>query len=341
MVHTSTDSVAVVVPNWNGKNELKDCLDSLLHQTQTAEIIVVDNGSTDGSVECIETDYPSVTLLKEPKNRGFAGGVNMGIRYALEKNMRYIALFNNDAIAEKMWLEKLLKTLEKNQKIGIATSKLVSSDKTHIDTTGEAYTLWGLPFPRGRGEKTLDAYDEETNVFGATGGASLYRASLFEDIGLFDEKFFAYYEDIDISFRAQLRGWQIQYEPSAIAYHKIGATSGKIPGFTTYQTMKNLPMLFWKNTPLSLTPRMFPRLFFAYWTMMARAMVDGRAWPALKGHTVFLKNLWHIYRERRRIQSKKTASADYIWSILIHDLPPNAHNLRKIRSLWWRVVRKT
>jgi hypothetical protein len=340
MANESTSSVAVVVPNWNGKDEIPACLDSLQKQSVKAEIIVVENGSTDGSVELISSLYPDVTLLKQPKNLGFAGGVNVGIRYALQKGYTYVALFNNDAVADKDWLGQLVSVLGKNDNAGIATCKFMDIEKKHLDSTGDIYTTWGLPYPRGRGEKVSAEYDKEVEIFGASGGASLYRGEMLQHIGLFDEKFFAYYEDVDISYRAQLAGWKVLYVPKAIAYHQIGATSGKVKGFTTYQTMKNLPMLFWKNTPWRYVPRIFPRLFLAYWSMMAKAMVTGRGWPAIKGQLVFIKNHPHIFKERRKIQKLKQVPDEYIWSILVKDLPPNAVQLRALRSKWWKLTKR-
>ncbi len=335
------NKTCVVIPNWNGREELPACLDSLLRQSAPADIVVVENGSTDGSAALLAKDYPQVTVLPQKKNLGFAGGVNVGIQYALDSDYTYVALFNNDAVAHTDWLKHLLQVLTDNQEAGIATCKLMDSQKIHLDSTGDMYTIWGLPYPRGRGEPVGAQYDTATEVFGASGGASLYRADMLKQIGLFDEKFFAYYEDVDISFRAQLADWKVCYAPKAIAYHQIGATSSKMKGFTTYQTMKNLPMLFWKNTPWRFVPRMFPRLFFAYWLMMFRALFDGRGWPALKGQVVFLKNLPYTFSQRRKIQTMKTASDTYIWSILTHDLPPNATKLRVLRSHWWRLRGKS
>lgn len=220
--------VSVVVPNWNGAHDLRDCLDSLLEQSQKAHIIVVDNGSTDNSLELLKSKYPSVEVIKLPKNRGFAGGVNPGIKKAISDKCEYVALLNNDAVAKKDWLKYLTESLDKNPKIGIATSKIISFQNNILDSTGDIYTIWGLPFPRGRGEAVSNKYDSDVEIFGASGGASLYRVEMLQQIGLFDEDFFAYYEDIDISFRAQLAGWKVAYVPQAIVYHQISATSRKI-----------------------------------------------------------------------------------------------------------------
>lgn len=340
MTKTSTPKVAIIVVSWNGIDDLPACLSSLQLQTIPAEIIVVDNGSVDGSVEFITDKFSEVTLLPQSKNYGFTGGVNIGMEYALKNNFEYIALFNNDAIADKHWLQHLVTTLEKDKGLGIATCKLTTIDKSHLDSTGDVYTSWGLPFPRGRGEAFNGKYDNNTEIFGASGGASLYRVEMLREIGLMDDKYFAYYEDVDISFRAQLAGWKVVFAPKSIAYHKIGGTSSKIKGFTTYQTMKNLPMVLWKNVPRGLFFTIAPRFTLAYILFAGRALIDGRGLPALKGLLVFIKNFPYILHQRHTIQRSRKVSNEYIWSIITHDLPPNATALRLLRQKWWRLRRK-
>lgn len=332
--------VCVVVPNWNGQDSLASCLDSLNTQSEFVKIIVVDNGSSDDSVAIVEEKYPDVILIKHRANRGFAGGVNAGICYGLKLGAKYIGLLNNDATADKEWAKHLTGFLDSHPKAGIVTSKILDGDKKQLDSTGDLYTIWGLPFPRGRGEPADDKYDSEQWVFGASGGASLYRAAMFQEIGLFDQDFFAYYEDIDISFRAQLAGWKVAYEPRAIAYHQIGATSSKIYGFTTYQTAKNLPMLFWKNAPASLLWRIVPRFKLAYGGILFSAVRRGQGWPAFKGLLMFLWLLPKKTVQRHKIQKKRRVTTTYINSIITHDLPPNAHKLRALRQKWWKLLRK-
>lgn len=341
MTKTSTPKVAIIVVNWNGLEDLPSCLSSLQLQTQSAEIIVVDNGSVDGSVEFLTDKFPEITLLPQSKNYGFTGGVNIGMQYALDNNFDYVALFNNDAIADKNWLKHLATTLEKNPKLGISTCKLTTIDKSHIDSTGDIYTSWGLPYPRGRGEPYNTKYDNSVEIFGASGGASVYRASMLRQIGLMDDHYFAYYEDVDISFRAQLAGWKVRFVPQAIAFHKIGGTSSKIKGFTTYQTMKNLPMVLWKNVPTSLMPTVLPRFILAYTLFTGRALINGRGLPAIKGILVFMKNIPYIIKQRRYIQKHKSVSNEYIRSIITYDLPPNASALRKLRDKWRKMTRKS
>ena len=336
MVTPKNNHVFVVVPNWNGADKLATCLDSLLAQSHTATIVVVENGSTDGSAQVLEK-YPDVVVLPQLKNLGFAGGVNVGFRYAIEQGAELVAAFNNDAIADKNWLQNLVKTMQSDNKVGIVTGKLLNSAGDRLDSTGEFYTTWGLPYPRGRGEDNLDKYDHQTEIFAASGGASLYRVKMLEQIGLFDEKFFAYYEDVDLSFRAQLAGWKITYVPTALAYHQIGATTSKIKGFTTYQTMKNLPLLLRKNLPLSLGLKVGLRFWLAYLSFFASAVARGQFWPAFKGLMMTFGLLPHTLKERRKIQKNRQVSVDYINEILVHDLPPAAERLRNLRARWWKL----
>ncbi len=329
--------VYVVVPNWNGAGRLPACLDSLKDQTQAHRVIIVDNGSVDDSVELIEKEYPEAILIKHNKNKGFAGGVNAGIRYAIEHKAEYVALLNNDAVADKDWLKHLVGFLDDNKKAGIVTSKILEAGGKTLDSTGDIYTTWGLPFPRGRNEEDESQYDKQIWVFGASGGASLYRVKLFEEIGLFDEDFFAYFEDIDISFRAQLAGWKVGYEPKATVLHQISATSAPIKGFATYHTLKNLPLLLWKNVPWKLMPTIWPRLTLIYISIAARALTRGLFAAFFKGVFMSLA-LWpKKLFERYRIQNSRKVSIEYLKSIITYDLPPNAHNMRSVREKWWRL----
>jgi GT2 family glycosyltransferase len=248
--------------------------------------------------------------------------------------VQYTALLNNDAVVHKDWLKHLAAALDGNTELGAAASKLLSADKKHIDSTGDFYTTWGLPFNRQRDEPASQAVDTPGFVFGPCAGAALYRMTMFDEVGLFDEDFFAYHEDADLHFRMQLYGWKAWYVPSAEVYHQTGSTSGKIKGFTTYQTFKNYPLLFWKNVPLRLLPGIFIRFKIAYFAIYASSLMGGRGLPATKGFlrmlTLFPKKLtqrWHIQKNRK-------ASVAYINSILIHDLPPNADKLRRLRSFF-------
>ena len=325
--------VAVVVPTWNGRDDLPACLDSLRRQTRPVEIVVVENGSIDGSVEMLRASYPDVTVLVQPVNLGFAGGVNVGLRYALHRGHRFVALLNNDAVAEPTWIDHLVAEMSSDERVGMVASKFVTIDGTRLDSTGECYSTWGLPFPRGRGEERLDAYDSATELFGASGGSTLYRAKMLRDIGLFDEDFFAYFEDVDLSWRAHLRGWRVRLAPAAIAYHRIGATSGRIPGFTTYQTLKNLFWVVTKNVPRRYLATVVPRLALAYTLTFWRAVLQGNGAVAVKGVVVATAKMPKKLRQRRAIQRGRRLDDEALRPLLTWDLPPGSTNLRRLRAL--------
>lgn len=321
--------VYCVVPNWNGKKLIGPCIDSLLKQTLAPKIVVVDNGSTDGSVDYIKTTYPNVEVVELEKNYGFAGGVNRGIEYAQGKGADFVALINNDATAEPDWLNSLLKTAKENPKAGIVTSKILRADKKHIDSTGDFYTIWGLPFPRGRNEKDHGKYDKQVEVFAASGGASLYRASMLKQIGLFDEDFFAYFEDVDISFRAQLAGWRVRYEPSAVVYHKVNATSSKLGNFARYHSVKNFMLLYAKNMPAGLYFKYLPLFAITWLRWLISSTLRGHLWTFARATAAAFLLHFKTLGKRRQIQGSRKVSVKYIDSVLVHSRPPNPPKLEK------------
>ncbi len=341
--------MAVVVPNWNGLDFIGECLESLGGQTQPGRIIVVDNGSWDGSDNFVREHFPDTTLIKLARNYGFTGGVNAGIEAALKAGAKYVALFNNDAVAEPDWLERLVEAAESHPEAGIVTSRFVSIDGRHIDSTGDFYSTWGLPFPRGRGERNdPERYAEPGPVFGVSGGASLYRAEALERVGRFDDNFFAYYEDIDLSFRMHLAGWQVLYQPKAVAKHRIGATSQRIKGrnslrmaaesesdkpsdFARYHSVKNFIFVYWKNMPLRLLIKYLPKFLLASLLMGLNSLRRGQVWPYLKAWAVALIKTPITLRHRYEIQRTAKIGVAEVERLLYPGLPPT--QLRAIRFM--------
>lgn len=339
-MNKSTHQPVVVIPNWNGGEELLAAIQSLIDQSLSAHIIVVDNASTDSSLVSIEHHYPTVEIIRHTTNLGFAGGVNPGIKRAIELDAPYVAPFNDDAIADKHWLRHLVTFLDENPKVGAACPKVLTSDKKRLDSTGDYYTTWGLPYPRGRREYAVNAYDTETNIFAASGAASLYRVKSLKQIGAFDEDFFAYYEDVDLSFRLQLAGWKVAFVPNSKVYHHIGMTSARIKGFTTYQTMKNLMLVWYKNVPQPYFWHVGRRLALAQLLFFGRAIQRGQGWMALKGTVRGFYLLLRKRSERRSIQASKKVPDQHIWTMLVHDLPPNATALKSLRAKWHTLQRR-
>lgn len=328
-------AVLFVVLNYNGWQETLPCIDAILEQSyQNFHIILIDNGSHDESLEKLTRfdSHERITFIKQPENLGFAGGVNVGIRHAIEHDYPYIVLLNNDATIAKNWLEILVSTMQKTG-ASVVTGLLLESSGKKIESTGDSYSRWGLPFPRQRDEPVSAARESEF-VFGGTAGASLYKTELFKDIGLFDETFFAYFEDTDISFRTQLAGHKAYYEKAALAYHDHGTTSGKMPGFTVLQTFKNLPTFFWKDVPTRWLITTGVRFFACYWLMYVRAVLRGQFAVATKGVLGSLRHFPHAIKERFRIQRKRRVPLDYLKEITYANLPPN--NQRYARRIFHR-----
>ena len=330
MVATGVQTV-VVVPNWNGLDFLADCLNSLVAQSaRNFSITVVDNGSTDGSCELVQNQYPSVKLIRRDKNYGFTGGTNPGIQDAIACGAAYVALLNNDAVADKNWLQFLVETADQDQQLGSVTSKILQfGAERKIDSTGDFYSSWGLPFPRGRDEIDQGQFDadEQQCVFAGTGGATLFRTRMLCEIGLFDQDFFAYYEDIDLGFRGQLSGWKAAYEPRALVYHRVHGTSARIPNFTRYHTHKNAIYVYHKNMPAKLWWKYLPCFLVGMAAMAATSLRRRQFSPLLKAYAVALIKTPATIRKRCWIQRRRKVSADYIDALLYHALPPGHHRL--------------
>lgn len=346
--HAPIAEVAIVVPNWNGADRLRACIRSLAAQDRGGldimiEIVVVENGSVDDSRAVLadlagEIAPLTLTVLENETNLGFAGGVNRGIRYAVDAGFDAVALFNNDAVADRSWLAELVRALDGRADAGIATGRLLMADGRTVDSTGDFYSTWGLSFPRDR-DQPADPVRESGYVFAASGGASLYRASLFDEIGLFDEDFFAYLEDVDLSFRAQLAGHRVFYTDSAVAYHDQGSTSRTVSGFATTQFFRNLPMLLVKNVPARLLVPISARFALVYTLMVANSFRRGQGGPALRGAG---RGIWLVTRRgllaRHRVQRRRTITPGTLRSLLWPGLPPGMRVLRGTRERMRRLL---
>lgn len=317
----------IVIPNFNGKDIIGKCLDSLLSQTLPVHIIVVDNGSSDGSVEYLEQHYPQAELIKLPRNTGFTGGVNAGIKKATEDKAEYVLLFNSDAVADKNWAKELVEAAKDHDDAGIVTCKFMRSDKKHIDSTGDFYTTWGLPFPRGRNTVDKGQYDKGEYVFGATGGASLYKPACLEDIGLFDKDFFLYFEDVDISFRAQLAGWKVYYQPKAIAYHEVGATSSKMGSIARRYSIQNFILTYTKNMPGYLYIKYYPLFLTQLIRMKLGAIRDHQLGAYIKGFFAAINLLPTAIKQRCHIQKNRKVKVSDVDKLLFHGHPKKAKQL--------------
>ena len=244
----------VIIPNINGKGWLKDSIESIYAQTeQDFALIVVDNGSTDESLELARSysARPNFTLIENGRNTGFSHAVNQGI--ALAKS-EYVVLFNNDAFAEPEWLAELLAAAEKDKKIFAVQSLMIRHFERELaDDAGDYVTWMGFACKTGDGRRA-SRYSRPRRIFSACGGAALYRKSILDEIGGFDENFFAYFEDVDLSWRANNAGYKNVFCPTARCYHICGASTGAVRynTFKSRQSGRNSLLLPLKNEPLAM-----------------------------------------------------------------------------------------
>ena len=309
--------VSVIIPNWNGVEHLPTCLDSLRRQTaREREVIVVDNGSSDGSLELLRQHYPEVHVLALGENRGFAAACNAGLRTA---RGRYLVLLNNDTEADAHWLHEVLVTFDRHPGAGMVASKMLLFDRRdRIHTAGDFYRVDGLPGNRGVWQPDEGQYEQEEMVFGACGGSAAYRRSMLEQIGLLDEDFFYSCEDVDLSWRAQLTGWRCVYAPRAVVYHKLSATGG---GRTaSFYDGRNAIYLLIKDYPGDLW-RTYWRIVLARQLRIAKEAL--KAWRGaaararLRGQLIgLLLGIPRMLPKRRVVQRSRVVSRAYLEGVL-------------------------
>jgi GT2 family glycosyltransferase len=306
--------VSVIIVNWNGRQHLETCLTAVAEQQGVSfETILVDNGSTDGSVEFVRQRFPWVRLVALPENHGFAGGNNAGAR---EARGEYLALLNNDTAADPNWLRALVAGLDRASGFAIATSCIVyMDDPTRVDSAGDGLLRWGGPFKHHHGGPVAQVR-ESREVFAACGCACLLPRRVFEELGGFDEDFFVSNEDVDLSYRARTRGYRVRYVADAVVRHRGSATLGHVSEFSVFHAQRNLEWMYLKNTPRSILIRTMPgHLLYnmAAALYFARA---GRLGTFLRAKGAALAGLPAVLRKRRAIQHAARASARDIWPLL-------------------------
>lgn len=250
----------IIIPNYNGMKYIEKCLASL--EGEPAHILVVDNGSTDGSPEVVAKKFPQVQLLRLDHNYGFCGAVNRGIEQC---ETTYVILLNNDTEAEKGFVRALEKPLQKNTGIFSGSAQMLNLHHPElIDDAGDYYCALGWAFALGK-DKPKQEYQKMRNIFAACGGAAIYRREIFDEIGLLDENHFAYLEDIDLGYRARIHGYHNIYIPEAVVYHAGSGSSGsRYNEFKVDLTSKNSVYLIYKNMPLLLILLNLPLLIAGF-----------------------------------------------------------------------------
>lgn len=307
-------NITVVVVNWNRKKILSECLDALRNQIyRHFTVILVDNGSNDGSVDLVAHNYPEVKIIALPENLGFSFANNVALKIIQSE---YVAFLNNDAVPTPFWLNSLVEALEACPRAGFAASKMLFQDEqTIIDRAGDSYTTAGAGLLRGRGSDA-NHYNKKEWIFGACAGSAFFRIQVLRDVGFFDEDFFLLYEDVDLSFRAQLRGFKCLYVPEAVVYHKASSSIVYDSPMSVYYGHRNLEWVYIKNMPSQLMLKTFwLHILYdiaAFFFFAAR----GRMKEFAMAKRDVLKGLKRILKKRRLIQRTRRVENSYIWSLL-------------------------
>jgi hypothetical protein len=322
--------VAVVIPNWNTREFLGVCLASLRRQTfGDFETILVDSASTDGSVEFVNENFPETRTIALPENQGFSGAVNAGIEAS---DAELVVLLNNDTEQDPGWLAALVRAADTHPEAGLFASKLVDfGDRRLLDGAGDALRRSGLPYRLGHGEMDRGQFGSEEFVFGACAAAALYRRSVLAEVGLFDEDFFAYCEDGDLSFRAQLAGHRCLYVPDSVVYHVGGASTGgkRSPTAIRLGTRNGL-LLLSKNLPRPLVWGFLPSILLG---QILRLLVVSLSSGGLRAHLAGLAEAWRLLPKmldkRRGIQATRRVSDAYLRRLLLHSSRRAAQSRRR------------
>ncbi len=310
---------SLVIPNWNGIGLLKDCLTSLNKQTfRNFEIIVVDNGSIDNSVNYIKDNFPKVKIIKLNKNYGFAKAINEGVKQSIAE---YVVFLNNDTWVDKNWLKYLILCADKHPETISINSKLLNFyQRKIIDGVGILINEVGQAKSIGYQEEDKGQYDNLKYIFGATGGASLFRRMDFIKAGMFDESYFMYSEEVDFAFRAQFLGYKSMFCPSAVVYHKHKATALKRPDYIEYWQFRNMIVTIIKDYPTALLFKHWRwlKIILVYLNTIFYQLKKGYIWPPILTQVYLIINLPGLLIKRYRIQQIRKVKNEYIDSFLVN-----------------------
>lgn len=301
--------VSVIIVNWNGREHLVTCLPALFAQSfSDFEVILVDNGSTDGSLTWLKENFVQVRVIENQTNLGFTAANNQGM---LAAQGELIALLNNDTQADQHWLAELVRAMQSDPSIGmVATNMRLADQPNLIDSAGiaidRAGIAWGVDGGRERQPTTRE---EVREVFGACGGAALYRRTMLAEIGLLDEDFFAYLEDVDLAWRAQWAGWRGVYAPMAQVLHHHSATGKRIPHLKSRLLGRNKLWLLAKNYPWPYLLWYLPIILLYEALSLGYALKEKRLNSALAGRLEAIRRLPAMLAKRQNILRRISARA--------------------------------
>jgi GT2 family glycosyltransferase len=328
------ERVAVVIVNYNGGAYLPQALASLARQTVApARVIVVDNASTDGSAEGLERHYAGVELIRLTENVGFAAANNRGVRAAAD--CAWVALLNPDAFPEPGWLEQLLDAAEREPGYSFFASRLLLADEPEkVDGTGDVYHVSGLAFRRDHGRPAAKATRPQEEVFAPCAAAALYRRDAFLEAGGFDERYFAYLEDLDLAFRLRLAGHRCLYVPDSIALHHGSAIAGRTSDFTIYHSHRNLVWTYAKNMPSPLLWLYLPQHLLVNAAALVAYSVLGQGRTIVRAKRDALRALPDVLADRRRLQRDRRITSRELRGLMGKGLEVFTTTLKRAWETW-------
>jgi GT2 family glycosyltransferase len=277
--------VTIIIPSINGRHLLEESLPAIFAQSYRDFIVcVIDNGSNDGSVQWLKETYPQVSIIENDENMGFAAAVNQGIRAA---ESPYVCTLNNDVVVDTGWTGHLVAVADEDDAIGMCASKLMFYQEPNmINSSGICVDRAGIVWDREGGNRTATGGDSSLNLMGPCAGAALYRTKMLDEIGLFDEAYFAYFEDVDLAWRARAAGWRCEYVDAAIGYHHHSSTSGRSSRFKNFQLGKNKVRLILKNYPFAEFWWYIPMLLVYDFIAVGYQLIVHKTLQTLKGRLV-------------------------------------------------------
>jgi len=307
--------ISVIVVNYNGKKFLDNCLSSLVTQTYSDfEVIVVDNGSSDNSPAYIRERYPSIILVEAGANLGFAAGTNAGIRTAKGD---FVLTLNNDTISDPHLLEEIVQPMLSDPSVGSCGAKMLFPDG-RINSTSLCISRSGAAWERGMGEMDHGQYDVAEEIFGPCAGAALYRRLMLDEIGLFDEDFFLFFEDVDLAFRARLASWKCMYVPTARVVHIRGGTANPGSDTAVYYGNRNTIWYVVKNFPTRIFILSLPWILGRNFAVITYYFLSGNFHAIVRAKIDAIKGLPHMLRKRRfinkNVQSRTIDKWIQTWS---------------------------
>jgi len=320
-MNANIPDISIIIITRNSASHLPHCLDCLRVQTfKNFEIVVVDNGSNDGSVDLLDSQYLNLNLktTQLEKNLGFAAANNIGARLARGE---WLILLNADAFPEPNWLENLIAASKAHPKFASFSSRQIqANDPELLDGAGDAYHISGLAWRRYIGYPAKNYGQESVELFSPCAAAAMYLRKAFLDVDGFDEDFFSYFEDVDLGFRLQLRGYRCLYVPDAVVYHIGSATFGRRSDFSFYHSHRNLIWTFIKNMPSTLLWRYLPMHFLANLIYIVYYTLQGRGKVLWQAKCDALKELPNNIRKRHVIQANIHISPSAISKVMEHGL---------------------